>query len=175
MNLDGDDLSAIGNNDITVLAEIMDKPLPKDPGTKKLTVESLPFQVYPLGPVQTPLSDDPLMTQFELKAAKLRASVKNAAGPNDRSEAAENLIYCYLDMGKMAEAQVAVPDVTDPASKCDVEFAIVYRDPALTNIQKIEKFSALEKEYRQYPDRVRMIDHYIGYMKYQMEHADSFE
>jgi len=175
VSIDRDGFSAIGNNEITVLAEIMDKPSRQDPATQKFTVESLPIKVYPLGPDRTPLPADPLRAQLELKATHLKEVMNQTTDPGDHTDAAEALINCYLSMGKFNEALAVAPEATELPTKCDVEYNLTLCNPALTDAQKIEKCRALQQEYAQYADRVRLLQRLIDRLQYQSDHPDLFE
>jgi hypothetical protein len=166
-----EELRAIGNNRTTVLAEILQRPAPKDPTTPRLSVESPQFQIYPHGPDQSPLPPDPIMAQLEQKAAQLKDQVTNAGRPNDQSEAAAQLATCYVQMGKISEARGLLPIITDDYDQGSAQMMIVYNDPALAVPQKIEQFYAMELKF---PKRKAPIDHMIFTLQFQTQHPEKF-
>jgi hypothetical protein len=165
------ELAAIGNNKATVLAQILQQPAPKDPTAPRFTIESPPFQIYPHGPDRSPLPADPVMAQFELEAAQLRNELAKAAGPTERSVAAEQLAVCYVQMGKIAEARDLLSVITDDYDQSIVQMATVYNDTALTAPQKIKFFQAMEVKY---PREKAPLNKMIFTLKFQSEHPEKF-
>ena len=163
------ELRAIGNTRLIATVNLYDRPSRTDPQVKTIVVESAPFQIYPLGPAQTPVHDDPMMAQWKIEEKKRSDALDQAASPEAKSVAAAELATFYLAYeGDFAQAQALLPAITDSVDNFDTRVMLVCQNPEFTDAQKTEGLKALTVNCPS--GRQHMLESLIGKYHYAATH-----
>ncbi len=163
------ELRAIGNTRLIATVDLYDRPSRADAGVKTIEVESAPFQIYPLGPEQTSVPDDPMMVQWKLEEKKRSDALDQAASPGAKSSAAADLASFYLAYeGDFARAEALLPEITDPVDNFDTRVMLVCQNPAFTDAQKTDGLEALAINCPS--GRQHMLESLIGKYHYAATH-----
>jgi hypothetical protein len=163
------ELRAIGNTRLIATVELYDRPSRADPQVKIIVVESAPFQIYPLGPAQTPVPDDPMMVQWKIEEKKRSNALDQAASPEAKSSAASDLASFYLAYeGDFDRAEALLPEITDPVDNFDTRVMLVCQNPDFTDAQKTDGLEALAINCPS--GRQEMLENLIGKYHYAATH-----